>query len=42
MNLLDILLIAIIGISVILGFIAGFARAAIGFFAVIGGILMGF
>ena len=42
MNLLDLLLIVIVGASVALGIKAGFARAAIGFIAVIGGILFGF
>ena len=42
MNLLDLLLIAIVAVSVAVGFVAGFARAAIGFIAVIGGILCGF
>jgi membrane protein required for colicin V production len=41
-NLLDILLAVIVGGSVIAGFRAGFARAAIGFLAVIGGILIAF
>ena len=42
MNLLDLLLAAILGVSIGLGIKAGFARAAIGFLAVIGGILIGF
>jgi len=41
-NLLDLLLIVILAGSVAAGFVAGFARAAIGFVAVIGGILCGF
>jgi membrane protein required for colicin V production len=41
-NLLDLLLIVIIGVSAGLGFAAGFARAGIGFAAVIAGILFGF
>jgi len=41
-SLLDLLLIAIIGGSVLLGFLAGFARAGIGFLAVITGVLFGF
>jgi membrane protein required for colicin V production len=41
-NLLDLLLIVMVGASVVLGFMAGFARAAIGFIAVIGGMLFGF
>jgi membrane protein required for colicin V production len=42
MNLLDIILILIVGGSVAAGFMAGFARAAIGFLAVIVGIGIGF
>ena len=42
MNLLDILLAVIVGGSVVAGFVAGFARAAIGFLAVIVGIPIGF
>ncbi len=42
MNLLDLLLIAIVGGSVALGFLAGFARAGIGFLATVTGILFGF
>jgi membrane protein required for colicin V production len=41
-NLLDILLIVIVAASVAAGWYAGFARAAIGFIAVLGGILFGF
>jgi membrane protein required for colicin V production len=41
-NLLDLLLIAIVGGSVVLGFLAGFARAGIGFLATVTGILFGF
>jgi membrane protein required for colicin V production len=41
-SLLDLLLIAIVGGSVVFGFLAGFARAGIGFLAVITGILFGF
>jgi membrane protein required for colicin V production len=41
-NLLDILLAAIVAGSVVAGWMAGFARAAIGFIAVVGGILCGF
>jgi membrane protein required for colicin V production len=42
MNLLDILLIVIVGSSVIAGFAAGFARAGIGFIAAILGMLLAF
>jgi len=42
MNLLDILLAIIVGSSIIAGFAAGFARAGIGFFAAIVGMLFGF
>jgi membrane protein required for colicin V production len=42
MNLLDLLLIVIVGSSLIAGFAAGFARAGIGFFAAIGGMLCAF
>lgn len=42
MSLLDLLLVAIIGGSVVFGFLAGFARAGIGFLAVITGVLFGF
>jgi len=41
-SLLDLLLIAIVGGSVVFGFLAGFARAGIGFLAAITGILFGF
>jgi membrane protein required for colicin V production len=41
-SLLDILLILIIGISVLLGFVAGFAQVGIGFVATICGLLFGF
>jgi membrane protein required for colicin V production len=41
-NLLDILLILIVGVSVLTGWIAGFARVGIGFIAAICGILFGF
>jgi membrane protein required for colicin V production len=41
-SLLDLLLTAIVGGSVVLGFLAGFARAGIGFLAVITGVLFGF
>ena len=42
MSLLDILLIAIVGASVIFGFLAGFARAGLGFLAAFTGMLFGF
>lgn len=42
MNLLDLLLLVIVGGSVILGFFAGFARAGLGFISVIAGVLLGF
>jgi membrane protein required for colicin V production len=42
MNLLDLLLVVIVGSSVIAGFAAGFARAGIGFVAAIVGMLFGF
>lgn len=42
MSLLDIVLIAIVGGSVVFGFLAGFARAGIGFLATVTGILFGF
>ncbi len=41
-SLFDLLLVAILGWSVVSGFLAGFARAGVGFFAAIGGILFGF
>jgi membrane protein required for colicin V production len=41
-SLLDVLLIVIIGGSVVFGFLAGFARAGIGFLAAVTGILFGF
>lgn len=41
MNLLDFLLIVIVGYSVITGFTAGFARVGIGFVATLAGILFG-
>lgn len=41
-NLLDILLVIIAGISIVTGFIAGFARVGIGFIAMVSGILFGF
>ena len=42
MSLLDLLLIAIVGGSVVLGFLAGFARTGIGFLAAVTGVLFGF
>lgn len=42
MNLLDFLLILIVGYSVVAGFIAGFARVGVGFAATLLGILCGF
>jgi len=42
MSLLDILLVLIIGSSVLLGFMSGFAKVGIGFIATICGILFGF
>src|ERR1700689_2420732 len=42
MNLLDLLLVIVIGISVATGFMAGFARVGVGFIATISGLLFGF
>ncbi len=42
MNLLDLLLAVIIGISVATGFMAGFARVGVGFIASISGLFFGF
>lgn len=42
MSLLDLVLIAIVGGSVVSGFLAGFARAGIGLLAAISGIVFGF
>lgn len=42
MNLLDLLLVAIVGISVAAGFAAGFARVGIGFIALVSGLIFGF
>ena len=42
MSLLDIVLIAIVGGSVVFGFLAGFARAGIGLLAAITGVIFGF
>jgi membrane protein required for colicin V production len=41
-SLLDLLLIVILGASVVSGFVAGFARAGIGFVAAVTGVLFGF
>ena len=41
-SLLDLLLVAILGWSIVSGFVAGFARAGVGFFAAMGGIVFGF
>ena len=42
MNLLDLLLVVIVGASVATGFMAGFARVGIGFIAAVCGLLFGF
>ncbi len=42
MSLLDLVLIAIVGGSVVFGFLAGFARAGIGLLAAITGVIFGF
>ena len=42
MNLLDLLLAVILGISVATGFMAGFARVGVGFIASISGLIFGF
>jgi membrane protein required for colicin V production len=42
MNLLDLLLVVIVGCSVAAGFAAGFARVGIGFIAAVSGLLFGF
>jgi membrane protein required for colicin V production len=42
MSLLDLLLIVILAWSIVTGFIAGFARAAVAFCAAIAGIVLGF
>jgi len=41
-NLLDILLVIVVGTSVVTGFLAGFARVGIGFIATVSGVLFGF
>ena len=42
MSLLDLLLVAIVGSSVVFGFLVGFARAGIGFLSAVAGVLFGF
>jgi membrane protein required for colicin V production len=42
MNLLDLLLAVVIGLSVAAGFMAGFARVGVGFIAAISGLIFGF
>lgn len=42
MSLLDLLLVVILGWSIVSGFLAGFARAGVGFFAAVAGVLFGF
>lgn len=42
MNLLDLVLIAILGGSIVSGFLAGFARAGVGFAAAVTGVIFGF
>ena len=42
MNLLDLLLVIIVGASVVTGFMAGFARVGIGFMATVAGLVCGF
>ncbi len=42
MNLLDVILAIIVGLSAGLGMAAGFARVGIGFFAAICGLIFGF
>lgn len=42
MNLLDILLVIIVGCSLVTGWLAGFARVGIGFLAAVSGIIFGF
>jgi membrane protein required for colicin V production len=41
-SLLDLLLVLILGSSVVLGFMAGFARVGLGFMATVAGLLFGF
>jgi membrane protein required for colicin V production len=42
MNLLDLLLVVIVGVSIATGFMAGFARVGVGFIASVSGLLFGF
>jgi len=42
MNLLDLLLLIVVGLSVAAGFMGGFARVGIGFIAALAGVLFGF
>jgi membrane protein required for colicin V production len=42
MNLLDLLLVVVVGISVATGFLAGFARVGVGLIATISGLIFGF
>ena len=42
MNLLDLLLVIVVGASVVAGYMAGFARVGIGFVATVSGLLCGF
>lgn len=42
MNFLDLILIAIVGGSVVSGFMAGFARTGVGFLAAVAGVVFGF
>jgi membrane protein required for colicin V production len=41
-SLLDLLILVIVGVSVITGFVAGFARVGVGFLGLVSGILLGF
>ena len=42
MSLLDLLVVIVVGVSVVAGFVAGFARVSIGFLAAILGVMFGF
>ncbi len=42
MNLLDLLLVVIVGVSIATGFLAGFARVGVGFIALVSGLVFGF
>src|SRR5258706_10454228 len=42
MNLLDLLLVIVVGLSMASGFMGGFARVGIGFLAALAGVLFGF